>query len=154
MNTMWNLTPDERLREWKSFRAQIGQLSLDDACAKVTHLWSYAPYVNRYLDPYQPSSLIAWPDPWTLLYDNYYCDIAKCLGMLYTLYLSDHKPADIELLIGFNANTKEPCNLVSLDNGNYILNLEFDTIVNREQIPSTYVVKHRYTVADLKLDQF
>ena len=151
---MWNLNPDERLREWKSFRAQLRELSLADACVKTTHLWSYAPFVNHYLDPDQPSSLVSWPDPWTLLYDNYYCDIAKCLGMLYTLYLSDHKPSDIELLIGFDSKTREPCNLVSLDNGNYILNLEFDTIVNKQQIPLTYVLRHRYTVTDLKLDQF
>lgn len=151
---MWNLNPDERLREWKSFRRQLGQLPLNEACSKVSHLWSYAPFVNHYLDPDQPSSLVPWPDPWALLYDNYYCDIAKCLGMLYTLYLSDHKPADIELLIGVDTKNREPCNMVSLDNGNYILNLEFDTVVNKQQIPTTFNLKHRYSAVDLKLDQF
>jgi hypothetical protein len=151
---MWNLNPDERLREWKSFRCQLGSMSLAVACAKVSHLWSYAPYVNHYLDPDCSTSLVPWPDPWTLLYNNYYCDIAKCLGMLYTLYLSDHKPADIELLLGVDTKLHEPCNLVSLDNGNYILNLEFDTVVNKEQIPETFNLRHRYNATDLKLNQY
>lgn len=151
---MWNLNPNERLREWKSFRHQLDALSLSEACSKVTHLWSYAPYVSHYLDPDLESSLVPWPDPWTLLYNNYYCDIAKSLGMLYTLYLSNHKPSDIELLLGVDTNLREPCNLVSLDNGQYILNLEFDTVVNKEQIPNTFNLKYRYNVTDLKLDQF
>lgn len=151
---MWNLNPDDRLREWKSFRNQIGQLPINEACSKVTHLWSYAPYVSHYLDPNQESSLVSWPDPWTLLYNNYYCDIAKSLGMLYTLYLSDHKKYNIELLICLDTKSREPYNIVSVDNGEYILNLEFDSVVNKQQIPTTFITKHKYNAIDLKLDQY
>jgi hypothetical protein len=151
---MWNLNPDERLREWKTFRKKIGQLSIEEACNLTTHLWSYAPYVNYYIDPDRANSTSPWPDPWTLLYENYYCDVAKCLGMLYTLYLSDHKPSDIEIQLGINVETREPCNLVSLAKGKYILNFNFDEVVNKKQLPKTIEVKYRYRPEDLNLDLF
>lgn len=151
---MWNEKPDERLREWKTFRRQISQLTLEEACNKTSHLWSYAPYVNHYLDPDKESSVTPWPDPWQLLHDNYYCDVAKALGMLYTIYLSEHKPADIELLICQDSVTRQAYNLVSLLDGKYVLNFEFDTIVNNTQLPATLEVHARYKPADLDLDQY
>lgn len=151
---MWNLKPDERLREWKAFRNQIGQLPLDEACKRVTHLWSYAPYVNYYLDPDKSSSTVPWPDPWTLLYENYYCDVAKSLGMLYTLYLSSHKPADIELSICIDSADKQVYNLVKLAKGKYILNFSFNEVVNKTQLPKTLVIKHLYNAQDLNLDLY
>lgn len=151
---MWNLRPDERLREWKSFRDQIGQLPLDQACQQVTHLWSYAPYVTYYLDPDKSVSTAPWPDPWTLLYENYYCDVAKSLGMLYTLYLSRHKPQDIKLDIYLDTSDRQIYNLVSLEQGKYILNFLFDEIVNNKQLPSTLVLKHCYNAQDLNLDLY
>jgi hypothetical protein len=147
---MWNLRPHERLREWKVFRNQISKQDLSTACKNVTHLWSYAPYVNYYLDI--DSTL--WPDPWTLLYENYYCDLAKSLGMLYTLYLSEHKPKDIELLITTDTADRQIYNLVSVEKGKYILNFSFDEIVNKTQLPKTIVIKHYYNSKSLNLDRY
>ena len=149
---MWNLYPHERLREWKTFRQNLGQVSLDEACKSTTHLWSYAPFVGHYLDPNRTTSLNPWPDPWTLLYENHYCDIAKSLGMLYTLYLSDHRPDEIELVLG--TDKKESYNLVCLAQGKYILNLSFDSVLNKADIPKDFEIKHRYNPQDLKLDQY
>lgn len=149
---MWNLKPEERLREWKAFRRSLSTQSLDEACKNVAHLWSYAPYVNHYLDPDKQTSVAPWPDPWTLIHENYYCDLAKALGMLYTLYLSDHLINDLELLVGYNHKTREPCNLVCLAQRKYILNLEFDTVVNN--IPEEFEVRYRYTPDDLDLDRY
>lgn len=152
MNQLWNLKPDERLREWKTFRRQLGQLELEEACKQAAHLWSYAPYVNYYLDPAQNEN--PWPDPWTLLHENYYCDVAKSLGMLYTLYLSDHRPEDIELRIYWDPAAREARNLVWLDKGKYILNFTFDEVVNKKQLDNSLELKHRYTAEDLKLDLY
>ena len=151
---MWNLKPDERLREWKAFRIQISNQPLAEACNSTSHLWSYAPFVNHFLDPDKKSSVVAWPDPWTLLHDNYYCDVAKSLGMLYTLYLSDHTPADIELLICRDSATRLNHNLVVLEQGKYTLNFEFNTVVNNKQLPRTLEIQYRYKPEDLDLDQF
>ena len=151
---MWTLKPEERLREWKSFRNQIGAMSIEDACKQTTHLWSYAPYLAHYLDPDRSHSMIAWPDPWLLLHENHYCDLAKSLGMLYTLYLSEHKPTDLTLSIYRNAQIRETHNLVELGQGKYILNFEFDTVVNITQLPKCLDLKYRYTTQELGLDLY
>ena len=119
---MWILKPDERLRDWKIFRNQISGQTLEQACSDTAHLWSYAPFVNYYIDPDRENSTSPWPDPWTLLHENYYCDVAKALGMLYTIYLSNHKPLDIELRHYQCRETREAFNLVWLAKGKYILN--------------------------------
>jgi hypothetical protein len=149
---MWILKPEERLREWKSFRQKISQLPIEQACQEVTHLWSYAPYFNHYLDPDQKNSHVPWPDPWTLLYENCYCDLAKSLGMLYTLYLSDHRPQDIELIVALDTASRQTYNLVKLCKGKYILNFMFDTVVNKKQLPTTLSTNYQYTAQDLNLD--
>jgi hypothetical protein len=84
---MWNLLPSERLRYWHDFRKKISKLEKDDAIKETHHLWCYAPYVTNYLTTDQ---IDTWPDPWELISDNYYCDLAKALAMSYTLYLTDH----------------------------------------------------------------
>jgi len=150
---IWTLKPDERLREWMTFRNQISQVSLEEACIQTTQLWSYAPFVSHYLDANRDISLIPWPDPWVLLYENYYCDIAKSLGMLYTLYLSGHSPRDIELVMAQDPDTKQGYNLVQIAQGKYILNFDFATVVNNTQTENLKVLR-RYTAHDLKIDLY
>ena len=146
---MWNLKPDERLREWKSFRRQLGQLSLEEACKKTAHFWSYAPYVAHYLTT---DHVEEWPGPWELLYENYYCDLAKALGMLYTLYLSDHKDAlEMEIRIYINPDTKQTYNLVWINQGKYVLNLEYDEVVNKHYIDQRLKLKETISIEQLKL---
>lgn len=80
---MFDLYGNERLTEWKRFR---DVLELDrDPLALVADLWSRAPFVNQYLDPKNPAE---WPDPWHLVLDLKLDDLAICLGMLYTLKLT------------------------------------------------------------------
>lgn len=149
---MWNLKPEERLREWKSFRNYISGLPLQSALAETSKLWSYAPYVSHYL---APDLVSEWPDPWLLIHENYYCDLAKTLGMFYTLYLSQHYFRDItnlEIEVYRNQPRSEEHYIVSINQGKYILNLVFNTIVNKSSITEDLILRHRYTVADLKLD--
>lgn len=151
---MWNLRPDERLREWRAFRDKLSDQRLEQACSATSHLWSYAPFVGHYLDADKNSSLVSWPDPWTLLYENTYCDLAKSLGMLYTLYLSSHKPVDIELKIYQTADTREWVNLVWLSDGKYILNLAYDEVVNKKYLKRDLHLIYQYTPGDLGLDLY
>jgi hypothetical protein len=151
---MWNLKPEERLQEWRLFRNNLTNLALDQAIVSVAHLWSYAPYVTHYL----AADLVDdWPDPWSLVNDNYYCDLAKSLGMLYTLYLSGHYNNSIdnlELRIYRDLDQHDIVNTVWVNQGKYILNLKFDEIVNKTSITDNYVLKYCYTVKDLKLDLY
>lgn len=80
---MFDLYGTERLTEWKRFRDSLEQD--DQPLTKVADLWAKAPFVNPYLDPNNPSE---WPDPWHLVLDLKLDDLAICLGMLYTLKLT------------------------------------------------------------------
>lgn len=74
----------DRLTEWKQFRHLLEKDS--DPFLKVVNYWLKAPFVNQYLDYNDPSS---WPDPWHLVLDSRYDNLAIVLGMLYTLLLTD-----------------------------------------------------------------
>ena len=124
---MWNLLPSERLRCWQEFRKAIGQKTLADALQDTQHLWCYAPYVAHYLTT---EHVEAWPGPWELIYENYYCDLAKALGIVYTLSLSDHK-LDLEIRVYSNPSNKDQYNLVFVNQGKYVLNLVHDEVVNK-----------------------
>jgi hypothetical protein len=138
---------------WKEFRKEIGQLSLDSAVSEVANMWGGAPYINYYVNPNNPKE---WPDPWTMLAENYYCDLAKALGILYTIYFSEHKNAHPEIRIYYDYKTKERHNVVWLKNGKYILNWWPYEIVNTSDIEKETDVKllHRYKEKDLNLDRY
>lgn len=123
-------------------------MDLAQAAECTSHLWCYAPFVNRYLVNLEVKD---WPDPWELVYENHYCDLAKALAMLYTLYLSDHRPS-LELQIFRDQNTGGKFNLVFVDGGKYVLNYRYDEVVNREQISENLVLERIITIQDLRLD--
>lgn len=81
---MFDLDGTERLTEWRRIRDQLN--SDNDPCRSVLEVWKRAPLVNQYLDPTNPGS---WPDPWHLILDNRYDDLALALGIVYTLGLSE-----------------------------------------------------------------
>ena len=151
---MWNLKPTERLHEWKEFRKKISTLDLDVAVFETCHLWSYAPYVTHYLDP---DLMNEWPDPWTLVDENYYCDLAKTLGMLYTLYLCEHYNSgitDLEIKIYKNNGNQDIINTVWVNGGKYILNFKFDTVVNNNLLDENLILTHCYNARDLQLNLY
>lgn len=84
-----------------------------------------------------------WPDPWELLSDNIYCDVARGLGIMYTISLLDRADfADAELVL-----TDEGHNLVQVCQTKYILNWDQDTVVN---INLTSSPKRKLTLGQLK----
>lgn len=115
-------------------------------------MWSTAPYVTYYLAPDNPQS---WPDPWTLLAENYYCDLAKSLGMLYTIYFTSHKATNMELRVYYDYNDKNRYNVLWLEGGKYILNYWPFEIVNKEQIEEKQLhLLYQYSSTDLALDKY
>jgi hypothetical protein len=68
-----------------------------------------------------------WPDPWELLSENTYCEVARALGMCYTLYLIGVN--DIELVLARN-DTAEDVVLVLVDNAKYIMNYWPNTVIS------------------------
>jgi hypothetical protein len=146
---MWTHLPSERLRFWHDFRKKISEQKFDQALKETTHLWSYAPYVAHYLTT---DHIEEWPGPWELIYENYYCDLAKALGIVYTLYLSSHRP-DIEIRIYNDPSTKEQYNLVWIEQGKYVLNYVHDEVVNKTQIAKDLRLVKTLTASDLGLEK-
>ena len=120
---MWPLTFEQRLHAWGVLRESVQHASLDQALAEINSWWFYAPWRAYHLHwDDQPK----WPDPWELLSDNIYCDVARGLGILYTISLLDHADlTDAELVL-----TQQGHNLVLVGQRKYILNWDRDTIVN------------------------
>lgn len=149
---MWNLRSEDRLREWKTFRKSIAELSFDSAIKKVVHLWSYAPISNTYIDYTQPSEFAS---PWELLLNDGFDDASKSLGMLYTLYFSKHQLGHKFNLVVLNrCSTLNPCSVVFVDDGKYILNYEYDDIVDLSQLEVGCKALYSYTEDDLRLSTY
>jgi hypothetical protein len=144
---MWNLTPSERLRYWHDFRKKISEQSKKDAIKETHHLWCYAPFVSHYLTTDQ---IATWPNPWELVNDNYYCDLAKSLGMVYTLYLTSHA-IESTIEIYRDEISKDNYNLVYIDGGKYVLNYLHDEVINKKQIQSGLKHIKSITTTDLSL---
>ena len=149
---MFKLATSDRLSRWRSFRSQLSDYSIDQATNLVREFWHSCPFYPYYLDADNPNK---WPDPWQLINDNHYCDLAKCLGIVYTLHLSKHqKNIDPEIRVYYDPNTKHHYHIAYLCDGKYVLNLIEGEVVNKEHINQELKLKYRYTAADLKLEQY
>jgi len=120
---MWQKTFIDRLESWITLRDHVRNLDPEIALKQINSWWSTAPWRAYHL---HWDDRETWPDPWELLSDNLYCDVAKGLGILYTISLLDHKDlTDAELVL-----TSEGHNLVLVCKRKYILNWDRDSIVN------------------------
>ena len=148
---MFKLNPSERLARWKQFRLGINNMSFDDAMESTNDFWQPCPFTPFYLDAENYNS---WPDPWQLITENYYCDLAKALGILYTLHLSDHAPLlNPEIRVYYDSITRHSYNVVWIDGGKYVINMIESAIVNKEHINllNQYLInKRRLSNAALK----
>ena len=149
---MFQLRAEDRLRSWREFRTTIDSLPLEQALAQTVEFWARAPFVPFNLDTQDHES---WPDPWTMIEENVYCDVAKCLGIVYTIALSRHGTAlELEIRIYSDPDTGYEYNLVWINRGKYILNMIDGEILNNKQFNKTLKLKHRYTAVDLRLDYY
>jgi hypothetical protein len=149
---MWKLKADERLIRWRDFRNNLGVMSLDDALIETVQLWDTAPFTPYYLDSEKNED---WPDPWTLITDNYYCDIAKALGIIYTICFSEHgSQLNAELRIYQDLVSRYNYNLAFFNDGKYVINMIPGEVVNNSHIDNTLKLLYRFSSDDLKLKQY
>lgn len=120
---MWPNTFAARLAAWAHLRHTCEDLPVDQALDQINRWWFSVPWRPYYLHWDDRSE---WPDPWQLLSDNHYCDIARGLGILYTITLLDRADMDAASLV----LTNDDCNLVLVGQSKYILNWNPDTILN------------------------
>lgn len=146
---MWKLSSEERLSKWRDFRKTLDSQTLEDAIQNSYELWKKCPFSPYYLDIATPNN---WPTPWQLLIDNYYCDIAKCLGIIYTVYLTKHLNAcEPELRQYVDTETKTIYTVASFCDGKYIANFSDDDLVSASDIPTTFTLIKSLNSNDLNL---
>lgn len=149
---MFQQKPEDRLRSWREFRSSLDSLPLDQAMAQTSEFWARAPFTPYNLDPDTNTN---WPDPWTLVFENTYCDVAKCLGIVYTMLLTEHRNnLDIEVRVYVDPSTNYEYNLAWFNQGKYILNMNDGAVVNKTQFNKTLILKKQYSAVDLKLENY
>lgn len=123
---MWKPDFGERLPEWVALRDSIQEDDFASSLLQVNDWWFQSPITAHYL---HWDDHATWPGPWDLLADNVYCDVARALGMLYTVAMtsagSKHK---LELV-----QTKDE-NLVLVDGGKYIMNWAPGRLLNIQSV--------------------
>jgi hypothetical protein len=120
---MWLPNFSDRLTDWNLLRDQCNAGSAESVLKTINRWWFHTPWKPYYLHwDDQPT----WPDPWQLLSDNIYCDLARGLGILYTITLLDRADLTSARLV----LTESGDNLVLVEKEKYILNWDQDTIVN------------------------
>lgn len=125
---MWRAQYQERLESWVNLRDQVSDLPLVSCLDSIQNWWQASPWRPYYLHWDDRAS---WPDPWQLLAENIFCDIARALGMLYTVHMLDRPDClDVQMV------QAEQGNLVLVQQGKYIMNWTSDGLVN---IPSKQI---------------
>jgi hypothetical protein len=147
---MFQLKTEDRLRSWREFRYSIDKLSLEDALRQTAELWAKAPFTPYHLEINTPQN---WSTPWQLIEENIYCDLAKCLGIVYTMSLTGHnKHFTVEIRTYSDPESGYEYNLAWFNEGKYILNLIDREIVNINQFDKTLKLKKQFNQQELQLE--
>ena len=123
---MWYSDFADRLESWHELRVAADSRPLPEALDLIAQWWDNTPWQPYFLHwDDQPK----WPDPWQLLDDNVFCEVARGLGILYTISMLNHDEiASADLVL-----TEDGRNLVLINKELYILNWESGTVVNTHQ---------------------
>ena len=137
---IWPNSFAARLESWNLLRDQCQNLPAQTALEDINAWWFRAPWRPYYL---HWDDQVTWPDPWQLLSDDVYCELARGLGILYTITLLDRADlAPAELIL-----TQDGFNLVQVAKEKYILNWVADTVVNTIQ---AVTIKQQYQQHHIK----
>jgi hypothetical protein len=120
---MWPTTFDARLKGWTQLRDHCQHLPLESALDEINRWWFMAPWRPYYLHWDDQKT---WPDPWQLLNDDVYCDLARGLGIVYTISMLDRADMAPTTLV----LTEDGSNLVQVAKEKYILNWQAEQVVN------------------------
>jgi hypothetical protein len=119
---MWPASFEQRLHAWGVLRETLQHAPVEQTLAEVNAWWFRAPWRAYHLHwDDRPN----WPDPWELLSDNIYCDLARGLGILYTITLLDRADLQDSVLA-----ESDQGNLVLVQQGKYILNWDSEQTLN------------------------
>ena len=138
---------ETKILAWKDFRDSL--TIWPDNIQKVSKEWAKAPLSNIYL---AYDHVEKWPDAWTLISDSIYCDISVALGMFYTLYYSSYDYKDTMKIEHYHLPKDHlTLNLVSLEDGKYMLNYHSGRSVNILMTADLPSPKYIVTANDLPI---
>jgi hypothetical protein len=124
---MWPVSFEERLQQWHKLREDVVSLPLISQLHAINNWWFRAPIINRNL---RWDNHREWPGPWDLLAEDRWCDLARALGIVYTINIINDD-ADVSL-----AQCQEG-NLVLVEQGKYILNWAPGELLNIDSMNLT-----------------
>ena len=137
---MWPATFEQRLHAWGVLRETVQHASVEQLLADINTWWFHAPWRAYHL---HWDDQDVWPDPWELLSDNIYCDLARGLGILYTITLLDRADLQDSVLA-----ESDQGNLVLVQDQKYILNWNSAQVLNIN--PGQNKCQHSVTQQQLK----
>ena len=138
---VWPATFESRLDSWTQLRTRAKTMPIDAALEDINAWWFSSPWTGYHLHWDDRED---WPDPWQLLDDNIFCEVARGLGILYTITILDRPDLQDTVLVEVDSD-----NLVQVNQGKYILNWDRDTVVNINL--SLKKTRHQITQNQIKL---
>lgn len=136
------LSPDDRLREWRSFRKQISTLGTEQQLESVIAWWKMAPLGTRVIDIYNSND---WPDPWELIHKGEFDENAIALGMAYSIQLLE-KQTELCLL---QDRADHFLGLIVLVDKTHILNYTYGIVEEATKVLSKAEIVQSWDVEDL-----
>jgi hypothetical protein len=133
---MWPTQFERRLAAWSDLRNSQADQDLPTVLQSINSWWQQTPWCPYHL---HWDDREFWPDPWQLLSDNIYCDLARALGIMYTVILLDRDD-----IVNSSIIETDQGNLVLINQGKYILNWGRDIVLNTslEQHNIKHVIDH------------
>lgn len=119
---MWPTQFEHRLAAWHTLRQPLEDKTLPELLQNINVWWQQTPWCPYHLHWDDRKD---WPDPWQLLSDNIYCDLARALGIMYTMVLTDCYDLSDSRIVETDQG-----NLVQINQGKYILNWGRDIVLN------------------------
>ncbi len=113
---VFQLNYEARLSDWYDLRVRLEASSLEEKCVEIDKWWQKAPLVTHHLHILDSEN---WPDPWQLLVENTYDEVARALGMCYTLLLLGEDNIEIAEATDDTGNDVV---IVLVDNAKYVMN--------------------------------
>ena len=129
---MWRESYADRLQHWNLLRDRCRDTPVGQALLTINDWWFNAPVTTRTIIWEHHEK---WPDPWQLLANNNFCDLARGLGIVYTVIMMAHSAVSEVALTQTDHD-----NLVLVNQGKYILNWAPGQLLN---IQSQAIQIHR-----------
>lgn len=139
--TFWQLSPTERLKEWRSFRISLQDLTIEEQVEHTVKWWMKTPIDRNTIDPYDSSN---WPDPWQLIHSGKFDENAIALAMAYTLH---YLGLECKVLL-VQDQSRNLITLVTVIKEEYVINYNYGE-VNKQEVLDNIEILNSWDLIEL-----